>query len=122
MSLQFAFGLTSLWLPSLLANRHIPVNAFEALQRSATPVVHKIERIVLPDRMPRLAGRRMPYLLALPVFCLAVAIALPIPFGNPAPVVALCVIAIGLVERDGLLVLIGPGMTLIALAVTGALV
>lgn len=64
----------------------------------------------------------MPYLLALPVFCLAVAIALPIPFGNPAPVVALCVIAIGLVERDGLVVLIGLGMTLIALAVTGALV
>jgi hypothetical protein len=47
---------------------------------------------------------------------------LPIPFGNLAPVAALCVIAIGLIERDGLVVLLGLGMTLIALAVTGALV
>ncbi|WP_246617858.1 exopolysaccharide biosynthesis protein [Rhizobium populisoli] len=121
VSLQFAIGLKSLWLPSLLANRRISANTFEALERYASPLVRRIERFVQPGRMTTFAGPRMPYLLALPVFCLAVAVALPIPFGNLAPVTALCVIAIGLIERDGLVVLLGLCMTLIALAVTGAL-
>lgn len=121
VSIQFAIGLRSLWLPSLLANRLISARAFEALERYASPLVRKIELFVQPDRMTTFTGPRMTYLLALPVFCLAVAVALPIPFGNLAPVAALCVIAIGLIERDGLVVLFGLGMTLIALAVTGAL-
>lgn len=120
VSLQFAIGLKSLWLPSALADRRISAKAFEALERYASPMVRKIEHFVQPGRMEIFAGPRMPYLLSLPVFCLAVAIALPIPFGNLAPVAALCVIAIGLIERDGLVVLLGLCMTLIALAVTGA--
>ncbi|MDR6820873.1 hypothetical protein J2X76_006073 [Neorhizobium sp. 2083] len=121
VSIQFALGFRSLWLPSLLADRRVSTNAFEALERHASPLVRKIEHFVRPGRMETFAGPRMPYLLALPVFCLAVAVALPIPFGNLAPVAALCVIAIGLIERDGLVVLLGLGVTLIALAVTGAL-
>ncbi|CDZ29102.1 exopolysaccharide biosynthesis protein [Neorhizobium galegae] len=122
VSLQFAIGFESLWLPSLLANRRISAKAFEALERYAAPLVRRIEHFVRPGRMKAFAGPRIPYLLALPVFCLAVAVALPIPFGNLAPVAALCAIAIGLIERDGLVVLLGLGMTLIALAVTAALV
>lgn len=121
LSIQLAIGLKSPWLPSLLAHRRISGSAFEGLERYASPLVRKIERFVQPDRMTTLTGPRMTYLLALPVFCLAVAVALPIPFGNLAPVAALCVIAIGLIERDGLVVLFGFCMTLIALAVTGAL-
>ncbi|WP_245515406.1 exopolysaccharide biosynthesis protein [Rhizobium deserti] len=121
VSLQFAVGLESLWLPSLLADRRISAKAFDALERYASPLVRRIERFVRPGRMKAYAGPRMPYLLALPIFCLAVAVALPIPFGNLAPVAALCAIAVGLIERDGLVVLLGLGMTLIALAITGAL-
>lgn len=82
VSLQFAIGLESLWLPSLLGNHRISANAFEALKRYASPLVRKIEQFVQPGRMETFAGPRMPYLLALPVFCLAVAVALPIPFGT----------------------------------------
>lgn len=59
--------------------------------------------------------------MAVPVFALAVAIALPIPFGNIVPVVAVCMITIGLIERDGLMVLIGLLLTLMAMLVTAAL-
>jgi hypothetical protein len=121
VSLQFAIGLKSLWLPAALADRRISANAFEALERYASPMIRKIEYFVRTGRLVTFTGPRMPYLLGLPVFCLAVAVALPIPFGNLAPVAALCVIAIGLIERDGLVVLLGLCMTLIALAVTGAI-
>lgn len=122
VSAQFAIGLRSRWLPSVLSNRHVSAKFFEALQRHASPLLSKLERRVQPGRMKALAGRRMPHVLALPIFCLAVAIALPIPFGNLAPVSALCVIAIGLVERDGFIVLMGLVATLIALTITGLLV
>lgn len=72
--------------------------ALVALERYASAMVRKIEHFVQPGRMEIFAGP--------PVFCLAVAIALPIPFGNLAPVAALCIIAIGLIERDGLVVLL----------------
>ena len=59
--------------------------------------------------------------MAVPDFALAVAIALPIPFGNIVPVGAICVIAIGLIERDGLMVLLGITLTLMAMSMTAAL-
>jgi hypothetical protein len=121
VALQFAVGISSLWLPPILRNRKLPASAFAALQRHADPIVRRIERVIRPGRMKVLTGRVLPYLLGLPVFALAVAIALPIPFGNIVPVVAVCVMAIGLIERDGLLVVLGILLTLLAIFVTAAL-
>lgn len=121
VALQFAVGVGSLWLPPILRNRRVSASAFEALQRYADPIVRRIERVIRPGRLKALTGPKLPYVLALPVFALAVAIALPIPFGNIVPVIAVCVIALGLIERDGLMVLLGLSLTLVALLVTVAL-
>lgn len=121
VTLQFAFGVQSLWLPAFLRNRRISARAFELLNHHASPMVGKIERLVRPGRMKTLTGSRLRYILALPVFALAVAVALPIPFGNLAPVTAICVIAVGLIERDGLVVMLGLIVTLVALSITGLL-
>lgn len=121
VALQFAFGVRALWLPALLKNRRISARAFELLRHHASPTVGRLERLVQPGRMKALTGRRLPYILALPVFALAIAVALPIPFGNLAPVAAICVMAIGLIERDGLVVLAGLLLTLVALSITAAL-
>ncbi len=121
VALQFVLGRRSIWLPALLRNRTISAAAFESLERYAAPIVRRIERTVCPDRMAILTGRLLPYFLGLPVFALAVAIALPIPFGNLMPVLAILVMAIGLIERDGLVVLFGLVLTTVALATTAAL-
>ncbi|MBB4953577.1 hypothetical protein H4S14_001706 [Agrobacterium vitis] len=121
VALQFAAGIGSIWLPHFLRNRQLSPSAYEALHRHADPVLRRIEAVVRPGRMKALTGRAMPYILGLPVFTLAVAIALPIPFGNIIPVVAICMLAIGLIERDGLMVLLGLLLTLIALTVTATL-
>lgn len=121
VTLQFAIGISSIWLPSLLRSRRIPASAFAALQRYADPIVRRIERVIRPGRMRALTGPALPYVLAIPVFALAVAIALPIPFGNIVPVVAICVMAIGLIERDGLMILVGLLLTLLAMSLTAAL-
>jgi hypothetical protein len=121
VALQFAIGIRSLWLPSFVRKRRLPASAFAALQQYAGPIVRRIEHITRPERLKALTGPALPYLMAVPVFALAVAIALPIPFGNIVPVVAVCVIAIGLIERDGLMVLAGMLLALLAMSVTAAL-
>jgi len=53
---------------------------------------------------------------------LGIVIMLPIPIvGNIPPGIAASIIAVGMSERDGLVVLIGMLATLIALAVTSAM-
>jgi hypothetical protein len=118
VALQFSFGGKSLWLPAGLQNRKIPEQAFASLLRYAAPIVRRIEGLVRPGRMQALAGDRVAYLLGLPVFVLAVAVALPIPFGNLIPVAAICFMALGLIERDGLVVLLGLLLTAVALVAT----
>ncbi|WP_037087894.1 exopolysaccharide biosynthesis protein [Neorhizobium vignae] len=122
VALQFGAGARSLWLPGFLKQRKMPVKAFEDLKRYATPIVVRIEQLVRPGRLEPLAKERLGFLFALPIFVLAVAVALPIPFGNLAPVVAICFIALGMIERDGLLVLIGLALTALALGITFFLV
>jgi hypothetical protein len=121
VALQFAVGIGSIWLPPFLRNRLLSASAYAALQRHADPVLRRIEAVVRPGRMKALTGRAMPYVLGLPVFTLAIAIALPIPFGNLIPVVAICLMATGLIERDGLMILLGLLLTVVALSVTAAL-
>lgn len=122
VALQFGAGARGLWLPDFLKQRKMPVKAFEGLKQYATPIVVRIEQLVRSGRLEPLVKERFGFLLSLPIFVLAVAVALPIPFGNLAPVVAICFIALGMIERDGLLVLIGLALTALALGITFFLV
>ena len=60
-------------------------------------------------------------LLGIPIFFLAIAIALPIPFGNILPVLALVIIAAALLERDGLATLMAM-VAVLALGTTAGLI
>ena len=60
-------------------------------------------------------------MLALPLLLLALAIMLPIPFGNLAPAVVVMAFALGFIARDGAAVLVGLVLSLAALAWTGLL-
>jgi hypothetical protein len=54
-------------------------------------------------------------LLAAPILALAVAILLPIPLGNQLPALAIIVIAFGLMLRDGIAVIGGLALAILAL-------
>ena len=56
------------------------------------------------------------------MFVLAVVIALPIPFGNTAPAVALLVFALGFIARDGAAIAAGLVLAAVAMAWTAFLV
>ena len=60
--------------------------------------------------------------LGLVVLIMAVLIALPIPFGNTLPGLAILALALGLAQRDGLAIAGGLGIALVAGMVSMALI
>lgn len=122
VALQIAIGRQSIWLPSFLSRRRLSPAVVELIVRYSAPILAKVETIVRPGRLAIFTGGTMQWLLSFPIFVLAVAIALPIPLGNFLPVLALVVISVALMARDGLLVLAALLLSALAFVATAWLV
>ena len=72
------------------------------------------------ERLGHLAPDRPGVWLALVLAVMALILVLPIPFGNILPALAVAVIGLGLVFRDGLVVMLGTVMAGLTLALTSA--
>ncbi|MEC9462936.1 MAG: exopolysaccharide biosynthesis protein [Pseudomonadota bacterium] len=122
VSLQIIAGFRRIWLPSFLGRRQVSGGTIDLMVRYTAPLVARVETLLRKNRMRRFAGPRAQAFLGIPVLLLAIAVALPIPFGNMLPVAALVMIALGLMERDGLVAILGVAMGVFALGATGGLV
>ncbi|ACM29367.1 exopolysaccharide biosynthesis protein [Rhizobium rhizogenes] len=122
VAVQIAMGRQTLWLPAFLNRRRLSSTVVDLVVRYSVPIIARVEAIIRPGRLVMFTGRMMQWLLAFPIFVLAIAIALPIPFGNFLPVLALTVISIALMARDGLVTLVGLILCLLAFAATVGLV
>ena len=109
------------WLPRVVASRDMPRAAFAALAERILPLLERAERMLRPRWSPLTKGRAERAVGAF-ALALAVVVTLPIPLGNMLPAFAICLLALGLLERDGLWVLIGVAVGTLALAVSGTVV
>lgn len=116
---QLVLGVGSPWLPRVIARR--TVRAAD-LRRAFVKVLPWIERLEAISR-PRLGwmfgplGDRMTGLL---VTILTLLLILPIPLGNVLPTMAIGLLALALIQEDGILALIGTVTGLISVAVIAA--
>ena len=114
LSAQMMLGLDP-WLPGFIARRSMARGTFQALVERITPWLLRAERL-LKARMELLAHPRAQRLLGALCLTVSVALVLPVPFANLVPSVALCIIGLGVLERDGLWIVLG------VLAALGSLV
>ncbi|MBT9370610.1 exopolysaccharide biosynthesis protein [Rhizobium sp. CSW-27] len=105
LSLQMALGQTP-WLPKVIAGRSMLRTDFAAMIDRASPWIIKAERMLKP-RYPALSQPAMERLIGVICLVLSIILALPIPLGNMLPAVALCVMAFGILEKDGVWVVLG---------------
>lgn len=119
---QMLIGSHRLSLPRFLADRHVTADAVKAVISRALPWVIRLESIAREGRWSGLTGRRSHVLVGIPVFLLAVVLALPIPFGNVGPVASLLVIGLSLVARDGLVLMLGLVLSLATFIWTAVLI
>jgi hypothetical protein len=112
LAFQLAFGLRP-WLPGFITRRSMARNDFQSLMRRLLPGLMRAERLLRP-RASWLAtglGQRVAGLVCL---LLAIVLILPVPLGNILPALAISVMALGLLERDGLWVLAGVGIAVVS--------
>lgn len=105
LAAQLALGKGP-WLPRLIAERSMPRGHFHALASRAAPWLARAERLMRP-RFTLLAQPPAEYAVGVACLFLALIVFLPIPFGNILPAFAICLFALGILERDGLWVLAG---------------
>jgi hypothetical protein len=120
IALQMLVGRERLWLPWAIAVRSVDRADLRRLVDRVLPYVERLERFCKPRIL--LASERLGKAsIGLVVVVLGVILILPIPIlGNIAPGIATAVIAIGVSERDGVIVLIGLLSAALAIAVTAA--
>lgn len=104
------------WLPAVVAQRSMTRGDFSSLVTRIVPWLSRAERLLRP-RLSGLARRPMEYGIGLVCLVLAVVLVLPIPLGNIFPGIAISLLALGILERDGLWVLGGLVMSVFSMAV-----
>lgn len=115
LSVQLMFGLRP-WLPALVAKRSISREDLATLVRRVVPWLARAEKLLRP-RVRVLAGPPAEYLVGLVCLLLACILVLPIPLGNALPALAISLMALGVLERDGLWVLGGLVAAVVSVAV-----
>lgn len=123
ISVQLALGRRA-WLPAFVLRRSIGRTDYAALVARMQPALERFEWLVRP-RASFLASDWAKVPVGVTCFVLAAIITLPIPLGHLAPGTAICLLALGLMEHDGIVIGVGFAAAVLAFvivtrALTGA--
>ncbi len=106
IGLQMLLGIRRPWVPKKIGERKIARDNFIKMFAKARPILEKIERVLRP-RLAFLSGNWTRHAIGLAILIMAGVMALPIPLGNFVLAVPIGLIALGMIERDGLFVIAG---------------
>lgn len=120
LSVQMALGRMP-WLPRIIAARSMARKDFAVLVERVVPWLERAERLMAP-RLLWLCGPGVQRLLGVACLILALVLFLPIPLGNMLPAFAICLIALGVLERDGLWILLGLMTGVISLIIVSGVI
>ena len=105
-----------LWLPRAIADKSVARADLQRIVTRVTPHLERLERFCKP-RFAIVTEPVGKVLIGLVILVLGFIMILPIPFlGNMPPGFAASVIAFGMTERDGIIVLIGVVVSVAAVA------
>jgi hypothetical protein len=106
LGVQLALGHRTPWMPGFVRRRSMATKDFTRVVRRVVPVIERIETLLRPRDAAIVAplGER---LIGLMCAILALLLPIPLPFGNAIVVLPIMILALGLLERDGRVVLGG---------------
>ena len=115
LSAQLMLGMRP-WLPGFVTRRSILRSDLAMLVRRIVPWLAKAERLLKP-RAVVLVRPPIEYVVGLVCLVLATILFLPVPLGNILPALAISVLALGVLERDGVWIALGLLVSVVAGAV-----
>ncbi|MEM9350345.1 MAG: exopolysaccharide biosynthesis protein [Pseudomonadota bacterium] len=106
VSAQILLGRKVPWLPQKLGARSVSKEALENLARRAEPWLRRIEAVSRP-RLTSLTRAPADRVVGLALVLFSASILVPLPATNTVPGFAVVVVSMGLLQRDGILVILG---------------
>lgn len=106
VSAQILIGRTSPWLPKRLGAREVTKAGLHDLANRARPWLEKIEALSRP-RLGMLTHPPIDRIVGVALVVFSASILVPLPGTNTVPGFAVVLVSMGLLQRDGVLVLIG---------------
>ena len=103
---QIVFGRRVPWLPENLRRRQVRVASLNDLSRRARPTLSWIEALCRP-RLSALTRAPFDRLVGLALVLFSASILVPLPGTNTVPGFAVVLVSMGLLQRDGVVVILG---------------
>ena len=114
LTVQMVMGRQTPWLPEFMKRQEISGDTFAKIASYVVTYLAKIEKWLKP-RWGFLTTNTMERFIGLYLTFLTIVLLVPIPFGNALPAFGIAIVAAGLIEKDGMAIVVG---SLIGLAGT----
>ena len=115
-SIQMMFGMKNPLLPAWAAKKTIKSSHLSfAVNKSHKYFVFLEKR--MKERMPYFSSDNGEKIIGFVSFICSISIVLPIMFGNSVPSAGVCIMALGLLGRDGLVIILGIVVSIVGLFV-----
>ncbi len=109
VSAQILLGRRVPWLPEKLSARTVTTQGLDSLSRRSGPWLKRIEAISRP-RLTALTTKPLDRIVGLALVLFSASILVPLPATNTVPGFAVVIVAMGLLQRDGVLVILGAAL------------
>ena len=120
-AVELALGKKRLLLPGVLSRRRVETATFQKTTQQMVVALRWFERLLKP-RFGLFTSPHAERFIGGFCIVLAIGAAAPIPFGHSLPALSLVLIGLGLVEADGLAILLGLTLGLIGFVVAGLVI
>ncbi len=115
ISLQMVWGKESIWLPKKVAHKEISQGLLSKIIGKSIPYVARLEKFLHP-RLGLFCSNGGERLIGVIIAIMAFILSLPIVGGNFLPGFSISLLAIAMLERDGLFALLAIIFSLVSLA------
>lgn len=109
IAIQLILRRPHVWLPGFLRRRSIETDKLRKVVEKTAPYVARVEKLLKP-RLNILTEALAEPLIGLAVLLIALLLVLPIPFTNIPLGLAIALLSMGLITRDGVAVLVGSAI------------
>lgn len=120
-SIQMLMGMDKPSLPAWIANKTIQTSHLVFAVEKSAKYLTKLERLLKP-RLAYFSSIHGEKLIGFVAILCAISITLPIMFGNAVPSAGIFIMALGLLGKDGLVIIIGIIVSIIGLFVASLVV
>ncbi len=106
ISAELALQSDRVWLPRWLMKASVSRATYRTASQRILKRLRQVERLTRP-RLPALTGEVADVIVGALCILLALMMALPVPFGDALPGIALVLLALGIIQRDGVFIVLG---------------